>query len=163
MCRELQTIIFSLRPTDSVVEQTEPSFKLGDTKSISSVISFLKIVALMKSKLDLEEREGYTQEDHNTWSLTVDSICSLIEMGLPAGMGMFSDKITKPGGKEPRNKNSKIASYFQHLKLTRPDVHTEYTNKIQKAISDRKGAPYLEGESREAREVALSVYLRGRV
>lgn len=99
MCRERQTIIFSLRPTDSVVEQTEPSFKLGDTKSISSVISFLKIVALMKSKLDLEEREGYTQEDHDTWSLTVDSICSLIEMGLPAGTRSLNQAEKSQGTK----------------------------------------------------------------
>lgn len=157
LCRELQVIIFDIRPKDSVLDS---EFSLGETRSVSSVIGFLKVVNIMKGKLDLEEREGYTQEDHESWLLTINSICTLIKMGLPVGMGLFSDKVTKPGAKEPRNRNSKISSYLQHLKVKRLDVYEDYTSRITSVVEERRGARD-DGDSGSVREATLNEYIKG--
>lgn len=78
LCRQLQETIFSVRPEESVIEQGDASFFLGSTESTSAMISFLQIVNIMRKKLDLEEKGGYTQENHDSWALTIDSICTLI-------------------------------------------------------------------------------------
>lgn len=80
MCRKLQEIIFSVRPTDSVIEQGDANFFLGVDGKSGAMVSFLQIVGVMREKMDLEERGGYTQEDHDSWELTIDSICTLIKM-----------------------------------------------------------------------------------
>lgn len=158
-CRQMQEVIFHVRPKESVITQAEPRFFLGQEGKTSAVLSFLKVVRIMKGKLDLEEKEGYTQEDHDSWALTVDSICTLIEMGLPAGMEIFSDKMTKPGDKVPRNKNSKIASYLQHLKVKKQEIWEAHTKKIKTAVTKRRNKPRYGDD--EQRTIILDEYIKG--
>lgn len=141
LCRNMQGIIFELRPHDSVILQGETIFDLGGSPDTGSILVFLEIFKLMKSKMEMEERGGYTEEDHDNWDLTVDSICNLISMGLPVGMGMFSYKVAKEGN-EPRNRNSKIASYLQHLKVKdhrKWESHTAIIKEaVDKKVNDKK-------------------------
>lgn len=137
LCRELQLVIFEVRPDDSITKQRSAIFDLGKDTTHSSITSFLQIIKIMKDKMNSEEKGGYTQEDHESWELTIDSVCTLIKLGLPVGMGLYADKTAKLG-KAPRNSNSKIASYMQHLKVKQNELWMTYTDKIKSAVADKK-------------------------
>lgn len=72
-------------------------------------------------------------------------------------MGIFSDKTPK-GGKEARNRNSKIASYLQDLNIKKPEVWKEHTEKIITAVEEKKREP--SGKTKVADEI-LDAYVTG--
>lgn len=141
-CNIIMTLITNVRPEESIRDQASSEFnfgKLDENASVSSMIMFSKVVSIMKHKLNSSAKESYKEEDHLTWELQIDSLCVLIESGMPQAMGIVSDK-KKVGNIEPRNKNSKLASYLQHLKIKNVDLYNKYTGKLEASIKRRRNS-----------------------
>lgn len=157
LCRSLQSIITDIRPEDSCMAQKDGALTLGNTDvNTGFFMDFLEIVKVMKEKVNAQERGSYSSEDHQSWDLKIDSICLLIEMGLPALPDLFHVR-----NEADKNKNSKISSYFEHLKVKDNVRYVSFKTKLDDAIKRSKTSKLQDGTSEDGRLASLKIYEDG--
>lgn len=138
LCTRMRHVINAVRAEESIVNQIEENDMAELVTGMKGVkvgemMDLIRVLNIMRKKSDGATREGYSADDYDKLTCDVNALSDLIEMGLPADEATFSYRVDK-GSKKIRNKNSKIASFLQHLSLKNPQLKLKLETKLDKAF-----------------------------